>query len=56
MFSKGFRAALAASLASHAQGAVFDSSFGVPGDKVTYDHLIGGGGNASLTIAARLVE
>ena len=49
-------AAFAASLASHVQGALLGSSFGVPGDNVTYDYVVVGGGNAGLTIAARLVE
>jgi choline dehydrogenase len=35
---------------------IFGSSFGVPGDNVTYDYLIIGGGNAGLTIATRLIE
>ena len=56
MFNKGFKAAFAASLAAHVQGSTFGSSFGVPGDNVTYDYLVVGGGNAGLTIAARLVE
>ncbi|KAJ4367774.1 hypothetical protein N0V86_009896 [Didymella sp. IMI 355093] len=36
--------------------ATLGSSFGVPGDNVTYDYLIIGGGNAGLTIATRLIE
>jgi len=47
---------LAASLVSHVQGALFGSYFGVPGDNVTYDYLVVGGGNVGLTIATRLVE
>ena len=56
MFQKILKAALAASLASHVQAALFGSSFGIPGDNVTYDYVIVGGGNAGLTVAARLVE
>ncbi len=56
MFNKGFKAALAASLASHVQGVLFGSSFGVFGDNVIYDYLVVGGGNTGLTIAARLVQ
>ena len=51
-----FKIALAASLASHAQAALLGSSFGVPGADVTYDYVIVGGGQAGLTVAARLVE
>lgn len=32
------------------------SSFGIPGDNVTYDYVIVGGGNAGLTLATRLAE
>lgn len=56
MFKKFLKAALVASLASRVQGALLGSSFGVPGDDVTYDYVIVGGGNAGLTVAARLVE
>ena len=56
MFKKFLKAAVAAALVSHAQGALLGSSFGVPGDDVTYDYVIVGGGNSGLTIAARLVE
>ena len=56
MLKKILRAALAASLASHVQAALLGSSFGVPGDSVTYDYVIVGGGNAGLAVAARLVE
>ena len=56
MLKKFLKAALAASLASHVQGALLGSSFGVPGDDVTYDYVIVGGGNAGLTVATRLVE
>ena len=37
-------------------GRLLGSSFGVPGDNVTYDYLIVGGGNAGLTLATRLAE
>ena len=56
MFPKILKAALAASLASHVQAALLGSSFGVPGEGVTYDYVIVGGGNAGLTVATRLVE
>ncbi|KAI9716321.1 MAG: hypothetical protein M1812_005386 [Candelaria pacifica] len=56
MFRNFLKAAFAASLASHVQGALLGSSYGVPGDNVTYDYVIVGGGNAGLTVAARLVE
>ncbi|CAD6593231.1 MAG: hypothetical protein ASARMPREDX12_006946 [Alectoria sarmentosa] len=56
MFKKILKAVLAASLASHVQAALLGSSFGVPGDDVTYDYVIVGGGNAGLTVATRLVE
>lgn len=56
MLKNGFKAALAAFLASHVQGILLGSSFGVPGDNATYDYLVVGGGNAGLTIATRLVE
>ncbi len=56
MFKVFLKAVLAASLVSHVQGALLGSSFGVPGDNVTYDYVIVGGGNAGLTVAARLVE
>lgn len=32
------------------------SSFGVPGSSQTFDYVVLGGGNAGLTIAARLAE
>ena len=56
MLKSFLKAALAASLASHVQGVLLGSSFGVPGHDVTYDYVIVGGGNAGLTVAARLVE
>ena len=56
MFKKFLIAALVASLASHVQAALFGSSFGIPRDNVTYDYVIVGGGQAGLTVAARLVE
>lgn len=56
MLKNAFKTALAASLASHVQGLLIGSSFGVPGNNVTYDYLVVGGGNAGLTIATRLVE
>lgn len=56
MLIKFPKAILAASLASHAQAALLGSSFGVPGQGVTYDYVIVGGGQAGLTVAARLVE
>lgn len=56
MLKNAFKAALAASLASHVQGLLIGSSFGVPGNNVTYDYLVVGGGNAGLTVATRLVE
>ena len=56
MLKQILRAVLAASLASHIQAALLGSSFGVPGQNVTYDYVIVGGGQAGLTVAARLVE
>ncbi|TAQ86890.1 hypothetical protein B7494_g4805 [Chlorociboria aeruginascens] len=62
MLAKNFtaawlKAALLASLSSHTQALqLLGSSFGVPGDNVTYDYVVIGGGNAGLTVAARLVE
>ena len=62
MFSKSFKAAglkvaLVASLASHIQAApLVGSSFGVPGENLTYDYLVVGGGQAGLAIATRLVQ
>lgn len=32
------------------------SSFGIPKENATYDYVIVGGGNAGLTIAARLAQ
>ncbi|KAI0413267.1 putative glucose-methanol-choline oxidoreductase [Xylaria grammica] len=34
----------------------FGSSFGIPGDNVTYDYVVVGGGTAGLALATRLVE
>ena len=56
MLKRILKAALAASLASHVQAALLGSSFGVPGNDVTYDYVIVGGGQAGLAVAARLVE
>ena len=56
MLIKLLKVILAASLASHAQAALIGSSFGIPGQDVTYDYVIVGGGQAGLTVAARLVE
>lgn len=38
------------------QGRLLGSSFGVTGANSTYDYLVVGGGNAGLTVAARLAE
>ena len=32
------------------------SSFGIPGKNATFDYIVIGGGNAGLTIAARLAD
>ena len=56
MFKNILKAALATCLASHVQAALLGSSFGVPGMDATYDYVIVGGGQAGLTVAARLVE
>ncbi|KAK2603578.1 hypothetical protein QQS21_004258 [Conoideocrella luteorostrata] len=47
---------LASYLVSAHPKILLGSSFGVPGDNVTYDYVIIGGGTAGLTIATRLVE
>lgn len=41
---------------SVAQNGPLGSSFGVPGANYTFDYLVIGGGQAGLTIAARLAE
>ena len=57
MLSKAVRAAVVASLASSIQAIpLIGSSFGIPGDPVSYDYLVVGGGNAGLAIATRLVQ
>ena len=38
------------------QGRLLGSSFGVPGINGTFDYVVVGGGNAGLTLAARLAE
>lgn len=41
----------------HGRGnRLLGSSFGIPGDNVTYDYVVVGGGNAGLTLATRLAE
>lgn len=44
-------------ISSHLEARrLLGSSFGIPGDHVTYDYVVVGGGTAGLTLAARLVE
>ena len=50
---KFLKAVLAVSLASHVQTALLGSFFEVPGEDVSYDHVIAGGGQAGLTVIAR---
>ncbi|KAG9244293.1 oxidoreductase [Calycina marina] len=38
------------------RGILLGSSFGVPGQAYNFDYLVVGGGNAGLTVAARLAE
>lgn len=35
---------------------ILGTSFGIPGTNATYDYIVVGGGNAGVTIAARLAE
>jgi choline dehydrogenase len=53
--------ALATSLEPHVltydnTGPLLGTSFGTPGTNATFDYIIVGGGNASLTLASRLAE
>ncbi|KAI0004735.1 putative glucose-methanol-choline oxidoreductase [Xylariaceae sp. FL0662B] len=51
------RATLVASFCAHALAyEPIGSSFGIPGDNVTYDYVVVGGGTAGLAIATRLVQ
>ncbi|KAI9704637.1 MAG: hypothetical protein M1820_005385 [Bogoriella megaspora] len=51
------KAALLVSLASYTQSfPLTGNNFGVPGDNITYDYIVVGGGNAGLTLATRLIQ
>ncbi len=47
---------LGLALAHLSDSKLLGSSFGIPGTNATYDYIVVGGGNAGLTIAARLAE
>ena len=65
IFSLGYASAALVALATavptpintgNAPNLLLGSSFGVPGQSYTFDYLVIGGGQAGLTMAARLAE